>query len=917
VARETLNDNLAFGFSFMSGRFGAAQLADDTLYVLTNESHLSQYITSTIPGTAVRLPPISVGKFFLIANTGSEDLDIQSANGASLFTLAPGTGNVFHTEGATWQRLNAAGVVYDVFGGEGPGASDGLVPSPGAAQPTLRFLGSDAAWHLVTEDGIADGFAFITDGTNTANASGADTFRFRSSSGKITAVITNDEAVFGDNVNISVNEAAVDHDALLNFVANEHINHTSVSITGGIGLSGGGDISANRAIDLDIPSLTPLGGSLATTELFAIYNDGSASHVKVTFDTINTSLIHDNLSGFVANEHIDHTSVSISTGTGLTGGGTIAANRTISLDFSALPTQAEAMASGDTFPFFDLSGAIHKKVSWSTINTSLDHDALTNFVANEHIDHTAVTLTAGAGLTGGGDISASRSFAVGAGTGITVNADDVSITAATTTEMLTGTATNRVVTPDAAAALWEKGSNVASAGTVSFGEGGFFHVTGTTTITDIDFATAKDGRVALVVFDGVLTLTHNATTLILPNAGSNITTAAGDRACFVQDSSDNVICLWYQRADGTALVGGGGGAPTNAQYVTLATDGTLSAERVLVAGDGLTATDGGAGGNITLQVVGGTGIVANANDVAIDAATTTEVLTGTSTSDVVTPDALAALWEKGSDTASAGTVSLGEGGFFHITGTTTITDIDFSTAKDGRTANVVFDDILTLTHNATTLKLPGGTNITTAAGDRACFVQDASDNIVCLWYQRADGTPLAGGGGSTESWVKLTSNNTLTSSTTTQPLFDGGGGSANGALTLATGQYFFECMLHITGMSATSGNGEFEPLGAGTATMTQVLFTASGVDSSTPLDAQTHSGSGGTSGTANAASMVTATAGTALLTHIRGTFNISGAGTIIPSIDLVTAAAAAVNTGSYFRCVRVGATGDATGGSWS
>jgi hypothetical protein len=46
---------------------------------------------------------------------------------------------------------------------------------------------------------------------------------------------------------------------------------------------------------------------------------------------------HDNLIGFVANEHIDHSTVSISAGTGLTGGGTIAANRTIShSDTSAL-----------------------------------------------------------------------------------------------------------------------------------------------------------------------------------------------------------------------------------------------------------------------------------------------------------------------------------------------------------------------------------------------------------------------------------------------------------------------------------------------------------------------------------------------------------------------------------------------------
>jgi hypothetical protein len=58
----------------------------------------------------------------------------------------------------------------------------------------------------------------------------------------------------------------------------------------------------------------------------------------------------------------------------------------------------------------------------------VNHDSLTGFVANEHINHTSVTLTAGAGLTGGGDISANRTFAVGAGDGITVNANDVALT---------------------------------------------------------------------------------------------------------------------------------------------------------------------------------------------------------------------------------------------------------------------------------------------------------------------------------------------------------------------------------------------------------------------------------------------------------------------------------------------------------
>lgn len=60
-------------------------------------------------------------------------------------------------------------------------------------------------------------------------------------------------------------------------------------------------------------------------------------------------------------------------------------------------------------------------------SVQIDHDSTTGFVADEHIDHTTVSITAGDGLTGGGDISSTRDIAVGAGSGITVNADDVAL----------------------------------------------------------------------------------------------------------------------------------------------------------------------------------------------------------------------------------------------------------------------------------------------------------------------------------------------------------------------------------------------------------------------------------------------------------------------------------------------------------
>ncbi len=50
--------------------------------------------------------------------------------------------------------------------------------------------------------------------------------------------------------------------------------------------------------------------------------------------------------------------------------------------------------------------------------------------------------------------------------------------------------------------------------------------------------------------------------------------------------------------------GGGGGAPTNAQYVTLALNGSLSGERVLTAGNGVTITDNGANSTVVIAATG-------------------------------------------------------------------------------------------------------------------------------------------------------------------------------------------------------------------------------------------------------------------------------------------------------------------------
>lgn len=97
-----------------------------------------------------------------------------------------------------------------------------------------------------------------------------------------------------------------------------------------------------------------------------------------------------------------------------------------------------------------------------------------------------------------------------------------------------------------------KGANIASAATVNLdtATGNLVHITGTTTITSITLAS---GAERTVVFDGALTLTHNATTLILPGA-ANITTAAGDCMKVRGDGSGNVRVVSYTKASGASVV---------------------------------------------------------------------------------------------------------------------------------------------------------------------------------------------------------------------------------------------------------------------------------------------------------------------------------------------------------------------------
>lgn len=93
------------------------------------------------------------------------------------------------------------------------------------------------------------------------------------------------------------------------------------------------------------------------------------------------------------------------------------------------------------------------------------------------------------------------------------------------------------------------------------------YVTGTTTITG--FGVAPVGETRKLRFAGALSLTHNATSLEIMPGRASYTTAANDVAWLESKGSGNWRVLSITKANGEAVVGGGGGSGEAAGSIKL------------------------------------------------------------------------------------------------------------------------------------------------------------------------------------------------------------------------------------------------------------------------------------------------------------------------------------------------------------
>jgi len=423
---------------------------------------------------------------------------------------------------------------------------------------------------------------------------------------------------------INVLESSIDHDNLSNFVSNEHIDHSSVSLTAGNGLSGGGDITSSRSFavvagntqvvsnssgifinesNIDIHNLSGYvanenidhssvsvtagdglsgGGTIAATRTIDVVGNTGITANSLGVFTNDSEIVHDNLSGFVANEHIDHSSVSVTAGNGLSGGGTIAATRTVAVKAN---TGITANSSG---VFSDDSAIVH--------------DNLSGFVANDHIDHSSVSISPGNGLSGGGDLTSTRSLTVVGNTGLVSNSSGVHVAAG---DGLTANSTDLKVTAGTGVTVNATGvhigQDVSTTADVTFSDvivSGNLTIQGTQTTVDTN---------NLVVNDAVITVASGQTGVPALDAGIEVERGDSANALLVWDESQD---RWIQKlAGGTEYV-----LHTKQHDIALGTDTSGNYIDDVSAGSGIAVTHTpGEGSDPSIAVKANTGITANSS----------------------------------------------------------------------------------------------------------------------------------------------------------------------------------------------------------------------------------------------------------------------------------------------------------------
>jgi hypothetical protein len=224
-------------------------------------------------------------------------------------------------------------------------------------------------------------------------------------------------------------------------IGNVQISTASISF-----VDNSGNITQNVAQSSSVGSTS----NFTTTSSFNSFTSSIDTTIKTKINTDgvvsgSSQISHDSTTGYSANKHVDHTSVLISAGNGLSGGGDISSTRTLALDSgsahftggvkSALNTNTVVSGSSQ-ITYASISSIPAGIVSGSSQVTGIGNAQLTNStISGISLGSNLATLTIGTGLSG---TSYNGSGAVTiANTGVTSNVAGTGVTVSGATGAVT------------------------------------------------------------------------------------------------------------------------------------------------------------------------------------------------------------------------------------------------------------------------------------------------------------------------------------------------------------------------------------------------------------------------------------------------------------------------------------------------
>ena len=396
------------------------------------------------------------------------------------------------------------------------------------------------------------------------------------------------------------------------------------AVTAGDGLSGGGTSGA-VSLALDLNELTAAAVDV-TADSFAMIDGGDNSSKKESVSDLVAAMAGTNLTASSGTlgiaDSIIRGKVSVTDAGGLGSAsynastGVITYTGPANSDITGLISVTDAGGDGSlayssgeityTGPsaaevrahFSAGTGIAISSGAISTDDSAIDIHSLSGYVANEHIDHSGVTITAGAGLTGGGDLTTTRTLNVVGGDGITANADDIA---------LDGTVVRTTGTQSIGGAKTFSNDIIIS---------GNLTINGTTTTVSTE---------TLAVEDNIIVLNNGTSGAPSENAGIQVDRGSADDVFFQFDETNDV---WQFTNDGSTYFS----VPTttNIRSAISVTDAGGDGSAAYNSSTGVITYTGPSASEVRAHFSGGTGVDISSGVITFDGS---ELSTSTTNAD--------------------------------------------------------------------------------------------------------------------------------------------------------------------------------------------------------------------------------------------------------------------------------------------